>query len=113
MAERPRNREEYAEYRKGEHWQALRAQALERAEYRCQLCYAEAGLDVHHRTYARLGNERVADLTVLCRSCHSQFHGVLEHNLTQAFAPPPTPRTRRWGPRLSRMIATDKEEEKQ
>lgn len=30
-------------------------------------------LDVHHRTYERLGNESPDDLTVLCRDCHKLF----------------------------------------
>lgn len=31
--------------------------------------------NVHHRTYERLGKERLGDLTVLCRKCHGLFHG--------------------------------------
>lgn len=112
MANRPRTREEYAEYRKGEHWQRMRERALERAEWRCQLCNSATSLDVHHRTYERLGAERVADLTVLCRGCHEQFHGVIESKLTHEFSPPPPPPARRQWSRLSRLIATAKEEEK-
>ena len=29
-----------------------------------------SGLEAHHRTYARFGNEDAADLTALCRACH-------------------------------------------
>jgi hypothetical protein len=32
-------------------------------------------LDVHHRSYARLGAELPADLEVLCRPCHGAEHG--------------------------------------
>lgn len=32
-------------------------------------------LDVHHRTYKNRGNEKFADLIVLCRACHSKHHG--------------------------------------
>lgn len=35
-----------------------------------------AELDVHHRTYERLGQEQEYDLTVLCHRCHSLFHSV-------------------------------------
>jgi hypothetical protein len=33
---------------------------------------------VHHRTYERFGREDTGDLTVLCRRCHTLFHGVVE-----------------------------------
>jgi hypothetical protein len=66
---------EYREvYLRSEHWRAMRLWALERAENRCQVCAASAALDVHHRTYERVGAERPADLTVLCRRCHELFH---------------------------------------
>lgn len=31
-------------------------------------------LDIHHRTYTRLGHERPADFLVLCRRCHKRQH---------------------------------------
>lgn len=64
----------YAEYLKTEHWQSLRKKALKKASYRCQLCNAKVPLDVHHRTYERLGQEYLADVIVLCRECHRKFH---------------------------------------
>ena len=43
--------------------------------HRCQVCNGGVGtLDVHHRTYERLGQELDEGLTVLCRACHSIFH---------------------------------------
>lgn len=69
--------EEYREvYLRSPHWATTRKVALERAERRCQVCNAKDNLDVHHRTYERLGEERPADLTVLCRRCHDLFHGA-------------------------------------
>jgi hypothetical protein len=32
-------------------------------------------LEVHHRTYERLGRERPEDLLVLCEKCHAVEHG--------------------------------------
>jgi 5-methylcytosine-specific restriction endonuclease McrA len=46
---------------------------LKAADFRCRLCYAskdDAQLEVHHRTYARLGREQVGDLITLCKECH-------------------------------------------
>ena len=64
----------YSEYLKTDGWQTRRGRALERAENRCQVCNSEDRLEVHHRTYERLGHERAADLIVLCRNCHQLFH---------------------------------------
>lgn len=55
-------------------WLALRAEAIEAAGRRCQLCNSPDFLEVHHRTYARLFCERLSDLTVLCGACHRMFH---------------------------------------
>lgn len=61
-------------YLKSDHWRRMRRLALEDADHRCAVCNATEHLDVHHRTYERLGNERLTDLLVLCRSCHDIFH---------------------------------------
>lgn len=66
----------YAEYLQTPHWQEVRKKALRRAGGRCQLCNKNGTvLDVHHRTYERRGQEYAADVIVLCRDCHSKFHG--------------------------------------
>jgi hypothetical protein len=70
-----RQREYREVYLRSDHWRWKRRQALARAEHRCQVCYSDKNLDVHHRTYERLGEERLPDLTVLCRDCHETFHG--------------------------------------
>jgi hypothetical protein len=64
----------YSEYLKTDHWQQQRRSALQRAQYRCQVCNASnTQLDTHHRTYERLGCELPEDLFVLCHECHSLF----------------------------------------
>jgi len=65
----------YAEYLLSSEWQARRQGALERAGHRCQLCYSKMRLEVHHRTYERLGHELPDDLVVLCDRCHER-HSV-------------------------------------
>jgi hypothetical protein len=64
----------YREYLRSTEWRTTRRFALDHAEGRCQLCNRPGRLDVHHRTYERRGNELLADLTVLCRPCHTNFH---------------------------------------
>ena len=64
----------YKDYIKSDVWKARRLRAIALAENHCQVCHAEARLDVHHNTYERLGHERDADLVVLCRGCHDLLH---------------------------------------
>jgi 5-methylcytosine-specific restriction endonuclease McrA len=55
-------------------WQSIREWALLRAGHKCEKCGAEFPLQVHHKTYARLGKEGPDDLIVLCESCHEEEH---------------------------------------
>lgn len=72
---RPTDRQAaYAAYRRTPCWQAVRRLALLRADHACQVCASPEQLEVHHRTYARLGREQATDLLVLCRACHALFH---------------------------------------
>lgn len=65
----------YESYLRGAAWRRSPARLgeLRSAERRCRLCdrgAPETRVEVHHRTYARLGRERPADLCCLCRDCH-------------------------------------------
>jgi 5-methylcytosine-specific restriction endonuclease McrA len=53
-------------------WQATRLAAFAVHGRACQNCGAMGPLQVHHRTYERLGHERIEDLRVLCKYCHSK-----------------------------------------
>jgi len=64
----------YEAYIQSAEWQKRREVALARAAYRCQLCCTTKGLNVHHNTYANLGNERPEDLVCLCKKCHDVYH---------------------------------------
>jgi len=73
---RPRTGGDRAWYRgtylRSPHWRRTSAAARRRAGYRCEQCHRRTRLDVHHRTYERLGHERPEDLRALCRTCHDQ-----------------------------------------
>lgn len=70
----------YQQYLESEHWQELRKRFLESklcwkfGHNKCWACGSFANLNVHHRTYIRLGCERIDDLMLLCQSCHELFH---------------------------------------
>jgi len=65
----------YRLYLRSPEWRQTRAAALVRAGNACSLDVTHTDrLEVHHRTYARLGAEFVTDLVVLCYSCHELYH---------------------------------------
>ncbi len=67
----------YAEYLQTPHWKETRAAAIARARGRCAVCgRGDRPLEVHHRTYERLGEELPEDLVVLCggpQGCHAAY----------------------------------------
>lgn len=67
---------DYHAYLRSPEWQVIRRLALER-DGGCVVCYRADRLDVHHRTYERLGHELLSDVTVLCRDCHAKHHDKL------------------------------------
>ena len=77
----------YDEYLQTSHWLRMRIAALEYAEERCQVCYSDEDLAVHHRTYERRGMERLSDLTVLCKTCHADFHKIVNGKPTRMPVP--------------------------
>lgn len=72
----------YAKYRTTKHWKTMRRVALEIAGHVCAICGRAEGLEVHHKTYERIGYERLADLVVLCNECHDKYHEKLPSNST-------------------------------
>lgn len=81
-------RMDYDAYLQSDGWKDKRREALHRASNRCQVCNSQTSLDVHHRTYERLGFEHNEDLTVLCRECHELFHAG---GRMPVYVPPPPP----------------------
>lgn len=64
----------YQVYLNSSDWRVTRNRALQRANYACQRCGVARRLEVHHRTYARLGRELDSDLEVVCFGCHTAHH---------------------------------------
>lgn len=72
----------YADYLKSQHWKELKARFWSsklifkvNGKAVCSCCRTkELNLQLHHRTYARLGREYLTDLTLLCDECHHLTH---------------------------------------
>lgn len=55
-------------------WRHRRERFLNRKGRVCEVCGSTENITVHHKTYARIGNERDRDLQVLCCGCHNNLH---------------------------------------
>ena len=64
----------YAEYRETDAWRAKRAQALARDKGVCQGCLSRRATQVHHLSYAHVGDELLFELISLCDECHERVH---------------------------------------
>ncbi len=63
----------YLDYLKSDKWQRIRKLKLKLEKYRCahkRRKNCQGYLQVHHLHYRNLGNERLADLMVLCKLHH-------------------------------------------
>lgn len=79
------NRIEFRAYRCSPEWGRKRLRRIRKDKYTCQTCGQFPPLYVHHRTYARVGRERLSDLISLCPPCHAaithsiKIRGVDQH----------------------------------
>lgn len=65
----------YDEYLQSPHWKDVRVRYwASRMPKSCKGCGRKDGLELHHRTYKRLGNEWLQDLIPFCRNCHQRTH---------------------------------------
>jgi hypothetical protein len=71
----PRN---YREYIAGPYWRAKRIEVLAARGAQCERCFSDKQINVHHKSYVRLGKELPQDLLILCRNCHKAEHGILD-----------------------------------
>lgn len=67
----------YQKYLKSDWWKKRRITALKKALNCCEVCKGRVHIQVHHKTYNRLGQEEDNDLIVLCERCHESRHSGL------------------------------------
>lgn len=64
----------YSTYIQSDKWKDIRSDVLERDQNLCQECKTNPAVEVHHKTYENLFNEKMEDLVSLCKDCHSNIH---------------------------------------
>ena len=75
-----KNRKQYKQYMKSDNWKSKRSQRIFKDGGMCQgvragkKCLSRFKLEVHHKTYIRMGNELMDDLITLCHKCHLAIH---------------------------------------
>lgn len=72
----------YQEYLKSREWAKAkeRFKMSKRYKAKCAGCgIRHVPLDIHHMTYAHIGNENPEDLVELCRPCHEAIHECQRH----------------------------------
>lgn len=65
---------QYNLYLKSPEWFEKRNAVLQRDQYKCRNCDSKKNIQVHHKTYANVYNERLTDLVTLCDECHKKYH---------------------------------------
>lgn len=64
----------YGDYLLSPVWRAKRALILKRANGICEGCLQRKATQVHHTTYAHIGEEFLFELVAICDECHTRMH---------------------------------------
>jgi 5-methylcytosine-specific restriction endonuclease McrA len=64
----------YDQYLRSQQWDLIRGQVRAKYKDTCQECFKAGKVEIHHKTYERIGAEHIDDLVALCRSCHKALH---------------------------------------
>jgi len=67
----------YDDYIHSKAWQQVRARYEAKYPKQCYICDGQEKIHLHHKTYKRLGNERLGDLCWLCEECHAIIHNIV------------------------------------
>ena len=71
---RQTEKKKYHLYLGTKEWKDRRAKVLRRANNLCEGCGDRTATEVHHLTYANVGDELLFQLVALCSPCHSKLH---------------------------------------
>jgi len=68
----------YEDYLKTDHWKDVRKRYWKSKLHngKCYACQKGVELQLHHKTYRRMGNEWLNDFCLLCAQCHKDTHKV-------------------------------------
>ena len=68
-------RRNYHAYLRSDHWAKVKERYwASKMKKTCEVCGTRHGLQLHHKSYNRVGEERLHDLVPLCGPCHCAVH---------------------------------------
>ena len=75
----------YKNYLQSEHWKDVKRRFYKSKlnHKKCYVCGRQGKLQLHYRTYKRIGREYLHDLIQLCGTCHLAAHKLLENARTK------------------------------
>lgn len=69
------NQMHYYDYLKSHYWYDLKQRYKNsKLKQECWCCDSVLNIVYHHKTYKRLGHERLDDIIPVCRLCHQKIH---------------------------------------
>ena len=71
---------DYKRYLASREWRVKRKEVIERNDGWCERCHSAPIADVHHVTYAHIGDEPPEDLQGVCRPCHAFISAEQEND---------------------------------
>jgi hypothetical protein len=79
-------RKEYYSYIQSSEWKSIKLKYLRsnlpKDCFGCNKEYGTYQIEFHHRTYKRLGCERLMDIVPVCRQCHQAIHDLSENDIS-------------------------------
>lgn len=76
------SRSYYKTYIKSSYWKEVKSRLLKNKNNRkCKICNKHENLEVHHKSYRRLGFEKLLHLIVLCSECHKKLHSFYNERI--------------------------------
>jgi hypothetical protein len=63
---------QYLQHIRSSRWRNMRRDMIRLRGERCEQCGNGPPVHLHHKTYEHLGREWIADLELLCCSCHAR-----------------------------------------
>lgn len=70
-------------YQRSKHWKEFRSVCKTSLPYECA-CGVNVSLSLHHKTYTRIGQEKLDDVVWLCTGCHKALHFAHVHTTSSS-----------------------------
>ena len=76
--------DEYNAYLRTPEWESRRRLVMLRSQGICEGCRKRTAKEVHHLSYAHVGQEFLFELVALCKECHDRWHALEDKRRAEA-----------------------------